>query len=142
LRASGYLAKEEIGVRIEIDLPGTSVLLSDFNLWHCVLNYSYLAFNEQEDDKFVHELDEAGVSQMRPYPEPFNHRVLLSWQRIFDLEAGDVERSGIPRVCSEQAPQSRTPFCHCEVDGVNRSNLIPGSGLPRTFQVLAMTERR
>jgi hypothetical protein len=91
LRASGYLAKEEIGVRIEIDLPGTSVLLSDFNLWHCVLNYSYLAFNEQEDDEFVHELEEAGVSQMRPYPEPFNHRVLLSWQRIFDLEAGDVE---------------------------------------------------
>jgi hypothetical protein len=91
LRASGHLAKGVMGVRIEIELPEDSVLLSDFNSWHCVLNHYYLSINEQEDDRFARELERAGVEQRWPYPEPFNLRVVSSWERIFDLEAGDVE---------------------------------------------------
>jgi hypothetical protein len=32
------------------------------------------------------------------------------------------------------------PLCHCEADEVSRSNLVRAMGLPRTFQVLAMTK--
>jgi len=91
LRASGHLAKGLLGVRIEVELPEASILLSDFNSWHCVLNRCYLSINEQEDESFVRELERAGVEQRWPYPEPFHLRVVSSWQRIFDLEAGDVK---------------------------------------------------
>lgn len=91
LRASGHLAKGLAGVRIEIELPELSVLISDFNSWHCVLNHYYLSINKQEDESFARELERAGVEQRWPYPEPFNLRMVSSWQRIFDIEAGDVE---------------------------------------------------
>ena len=94
LRASGHLAKGLPGVRIELELPEDSVLLSDFDSWHCVLNHCYLSINEQEDESFVRELERAGVEQTWPYPEPFHLRVVSSWQYIFDLEAGDVEWRG------------------------------------------------
>jgi hypothetical protein len=91
LRSSGHLAKGLLGVRIEFELPEDSVLLSDFDSWHSVLNRCYLSINEQEDESFVHELERAGVEQGWPYPEPFHLRVVSIWQRIFNLEAGDVE---------------------------------------------------
>jgi len=34
------------------------------------------------------------------------------------------------------------PSYHCEADKVSRSNLVGARGLPRTFQVLAMTKRK
>jgi hypothetical protein len=94
LRASGHLARGLPGVRIELELPEDSVLLSDFDSWHCVLNRCFLSLNEQEDETFVRELERTGVEQRWPYPEPFDLRVVSSWQRIFDLEAGDVEWRG------------------------------------------------
>jgi len=94
LRASGHLAKGLPGVRIELELPEDSVLLSDFDSWHCVLNRHFLSINDQEDDAFARELERAGVEWRWPYPEPFHARVVSSWQRIFDLEAGDAEWRG------------------------------------------------
>lgn len=61
LRASGHLAKGLPGVRIEVELPEHSVLLSDFNSWHCVLNHCCLSINEQEDESFVRELERTGA---------------------------------------------------------------------------------
>ena len=94
LRASGHLARGLPGVRIELELPEDSALLSDFDSWHCVLNRCFLSLNEQEDEAFVRELERTGVEQRWPYPEPFHLRVVSSWQHIFDLEAGDVEWRG------------------------------------------------
>jgi hypothetical protein len=94
LRASGHLAKGVPGVRIELELSEESVLLSDFNGWHCVLNRHFLSINEQEDEAVARELERAGVEWRWPYPEPFHARVVSSWQRIFDLEAGDAEWCG------------------------------------------------
>ena len=103
LRASAHLAKGQAGVRIEVDLPEDSVLLSDFNGWHCVLNRCFLPMDEQEDDSFSRELEQAGVEWVWPYPEPFDSRVVSSWQRIFDLEAGAPECWGPPSERSIQA---------------------------------------
>jgi hypothetical protein len=43
LRSSGHLATSTSGVRIELELALDRVLLSDYHLWHHVLNYWYLA---------------------------------------------------------------------------------------------------
>jgi len=91
LRAAAHLTKGAAGVRIEFELPEENVLLSDFNAWHRVLNRSFLPINEQEDEAFTRDLEKAGVEWRWPYPAPFHARVVSSWQRIFDLEAGDVE---------------------------------------------------
>jgi hypothetical protein len=91
LRASGHLAKGLPGVRIELELPEDRVLLSDFDAWHCVLNRCFLSLREQEEEVFTKELERTGVQQGWPYPEPFRSQVVSSWQRIFDLEAGDPE---------------------------------------------------
>ena len=103
LRASGHLTKGAAGVRIEFDLPEDSALLSDFSGWHCVLNHCFLPMNEQEDEAFARDLEKVGVEWRWPYPEPFHARVVSSWQRIFDLEAGDVEWWGPPSERSIQA---------------------------------------
>ena len=47
LRASGYLPKGEPGVRLELRVADDRVLLSDFDLWHYVLNYWYLPKSEK-----------------------------------------------------------------------------------------------
>jgi hypothetical protein len=103
LRASGHLAKGQPGVRIELELPEDTVLLSDFNGWHSVLNRHFLSISEQEDDAFGRELERAGVEWRWPYPEPFHDRVVSSWQRIFDVEAGDAEWWGAPAERTIQA---------------------------------------
>jgi hypothetical protein len=95
LRASGHLTKGTVGVRIEFDLPEENILLSDFNGWHCVLNRCFLSISEQEYEAFIGDLEKGGVEWGWPYPEPFHLRVVSSWQRIFDLEAGDVECWGL-----------------------------------------------
>lgn len=96
LRTSGHLAKGTPGICIEFEVPDNRVLLSDFDAWHCVLNGSFLSLSEEEDNAFDEELEKAGVQHGWPYPEPFNSRVISSWQRIFNMEAADPEWRGSP----------------------------------------------
>src|SRR5437016_2513700 len=56
LRASAHLPKGRRGVRIEFEIAGQLVLLSDFDLWHFPLNYWYLPASEQDDKAFEEEL--------------------------------------------------------------------------------------
>ncbi len=100
LRGVGYVPRGEKAVMIECEVPGERVLLSDFGAWHMVLNGSYLALTEAEDD----EWDRAWGKQLREYdywervgrrkgePEPADipHeqrlRLERSWERIFDFK--------------------------------------------------------
>lgn len=91
LRCAGHLERRVPGVRIEVDLPDSTVLLSDFGAWHCVLNRSFLPLNDSEDDALAAELETEGVDHRWPYPEPFRSRVVSSWQHIFDMDAGDAD---------------------------------------------------
>ncbi len=91
LRASGHLVKGVPGVRIELELPEDRALLSDFDAWHCVLNRYFLSLREQEEEAFAEELERAEVQPGWPYAEPFHSKVVSSWERIFDLKAGDPE---------------------------------------------------
>jgi hypothetical protein len=88
LRCRAHLAPGEKGVLLECNISDHLVLLSDFHLWHYVLNHSYLAENEQQGLLFEEKILQKGVSL---YEKPFfdnelNREVTDSWYRIFDLD--------------------------------------------------------
>ncbi len=56
LRCSSHLPKGTEGVRLKINIDDCKVLLSDFETWHYVLNYWYLAQSEADFDRFEQEL--------------------------------------------------------------------------------------
>ena len=89
LRAGGHLSKGQKGVRIEFECSDKAALLSDFDLWHYVLNYWYLPESEAEGEEFEVELKRHGLSffDTKPLPDPkFHDRMVKSWNRIFNLE--------------------------------------------------------
>lgn len=90
LRASGHCRPGTQATMLELELPAHQVLLSDFQKWHAVLNRSYLADSEDELEDFEEALQSAGVPDTWPYPEPFATRVVRSWERVFDIEGGEV----------------------------------------------------
>ncbi|MBR2566943.1 MAG: DUF3841 domain-containing protein [Paenibacillus sp.] len=72
MRRSGHLERGSHGVLLEVDLNPEEVLISDFDAWHCVLNQSFLALTEEEDQLY----DEGLISLTKEE----------SWERIFALE--------------------------------------------------------
>jgi hypothetical protein len=88
LRFGGHMEKGERGVRMQIEINDEKVLLSDFNLWHYVLNYWYLPKSEQDGEAFERELEKQGLSffKTKPLAGPSHEKIARSWQRIFDLD--------------------------------------------------------
>lgn len=91
LRSSGHFRKGTRGVRIEFEIPDDQVLLSDFESWHYVLNYWYLARSEAEDKAFDRYIALKGFDYFitRPLPEPYHNQLVATWLRIFDLDWAD-----------------------------------------------------
>lgn len=88
LRASSHLEKGTVGVRMEIEVGEAKVLLSDFELWHYVLNYWYLPATEKEGEDFESEIERRGFSfdEPKPLPHRYHKRIEKSWEKIFDLD--------------------------------------------------------
>ena len=96
LRSSGHLPKCQRGVRIEFEQSDKGVLLSDFDLWHYVLNYWYLPQTVTEREVFEAELSKHNLSffEMKPLPvRAYHQRIEDSWNLIFDLDWVDEEIS-------------------------------------------------
>ena len=95
LRAAGYLPRGEQGVRIELDVDDDRVLLSDFDLWHYVLNYWYLPESEKDGREFERKLARAGLSFYGCSHEcplmniQYRRQIEQSWERIFDINWSD-----------------------------------------------------
>lgn len=107
LRAGGHLSKGQHGVLLTLTIPENAVLLSDFDLWHYVLNYWYLPQSSAESDAFADELAAAGLDPhcTRPLLDPTYHRrIEASWQRIFDL--------------NWSAPEIASPKAEKQIQGV------------------------
>lgn len=89
LRYRAHIGKGEQGVRLEIDCPDSRAVLSNFDLWHYVLNYWYVPTSEADGLAFEAELAGRGLSffHQKPLPDESYHRSIVdSWDRIFDLE--------------------------------------------------------
>ncbi len=92
LRSSGHLPRKEKGVRIEFECHEDEVLLSDFELWHYVLNYWYLPSSIADDKRFENELEKKGLSffETKPLPDlEYHQKIQKSWERIFDIDWDD-----------------------------------------------------
>lgn len=79
LRLSGYMARGEKAVLLELEIPDNEIVLSDFDAWHFVLNRWYLsgALNEEDCDR-----DEAMFETL---PSAEKEQTLhKSWKRVFD----------------------------------------------------------
>jgi len=80
---------EGVRRRLELECPSDRVLLSNFSLWHHVLNYWYLPSSEADGDVFESELASHDLSffHQKPVPHDTYHRTIVeSWDRVFDLE--------------------------------------------------------
>jgi len=69
--------------RIKFDAPDNLVLLSDFALWHCVLNKHYIGTDRSEKRAIKRALS-------RPQ-ENFLSYMRRSWERIFNLDLKTFE---------------------------------------------------
>lgn len=113
LRASGHLPRGAPGVRIEFEADAQSVLLSDFSLWHFVLNYWYLPATPEEGDAFEAEVARRRMSFFlsKPLPDPALHaRIEASWERSFDLDWHHPDLAEPRRAKSIQATLWEVPL--------------------------------
>jgi len=86
LRHSTLLPPGTRGHRIEFTIPDHDVLLSDFELWHYVLNYWYLPQSERDADEFSARHESLRCSWSNPpHKQRVNDMIRTSWDRIFDL---------------------------------------------------------
>ncbi len=88
LRFSAHLPRGEVGVLVEFSAEPAAVLLSDFLLWHYVLNYWYLpesVVDEKRFDATVKSLGADVPSGVAKKNEAFHVEVRKSWDKIFDI---------------------------------------------------------
>lgn len=94
LRVPGHLERKTKGVLLELEVEPGNVLLSDFDDFNNVLNYGYIADNEEDFNKFYDELESYGYchydlqsEDKKPdILEEFKSRLYESWKKIFDSE--------------------------------------------------------
>lgn len=98
LRSSRYLTIPGTrAVRLVVEAPDHMVLLSGYDVWHSVLNKWHLSLSEAEADRVDH-LEARGRLTRQA--------IESSWERIFDLNAGDPDWLGKP---AERAIQACLP---------------------------------
>ena len=72
-------------VRIEFDVPKNEVLLSDYLLWHSVLNNAFIGDSEREDEFSYY------------YTELYSREdIEKSWEKIFNIEGNKTN----PYLCT------------------------------------------
>lgn len=93
LRCSGYAKRGTPLVQIEFEVPVKDILLSDFDVWHYVLNYFYIPENDSDDDAFSNKHKEACKLNWSVEFENSDPRLLQmlseireSWSKVFELE--------------------------------------------------------
>ncbi len=91
LRSSGHLPRGTRGYRVEIEMGDDEVLLSDYELWHYVLNYWYLGCSEFDANKFDLRHNSPVFSWTHPpCSKQLDRTIRRSWERIFDVDWFDL----------------------------------------------------
>ena len=97
MRQRGYANSGKKIVQLTIEADAKDVLLSDFDLFHYVLNYWYLAKDEDDDKTFELEYRSLGFefndlqnfSIQNENMKYLRKKIEDSWDNIFDLEKED-----------------------------------------------------
>lgn len=69
-------------VLLELEIDPKRIILSDYDLWHWVLNYWY-AGKSREAERFAKIYD---YYKQKPLPEPGHQLIEKTWHTIFDLD--------------------------------------------------------
>ena len=81
---------EGISAYMEIEVPDNEVQLSDFDLWHAVLNQGPLEDWKKMKKTFkeIERLEKVAGRRLEyaEYPQPLRDRIEKTWEGIFDLE--------------------------------------------------------
>jgi hypothetical protein len=88
LRFSGHIPTGETAVLIEFHVEASEVLLSDFELWHYVLNYWYLPHSNKDEARFdaiLASLTADTPSEVPTSNQAFHAKIRKSWEKIFDI---------------------------------------------------------
>lgn len=78
-------------VLLEIDIPDSEVLLSDFTLWHNVLNKYSVSGKRAYLERRIAKLEKSAgkILQYDELPMDIQEEVKETWQRVFDLNHRD-----------------------------------------------------
>ena len=88
LRCREYLEEGTRGARLEFEADASQTLLSDFALWHRVLNDGYCATSERDWDSFIALESRLTASdiRLRATHPVLRSKIEASWDRIFELD--------------------------------------------------------
>lgn len=79
------------GFRLEIKLPDDQVLLTDFELWHWVLNHDYIPYNYYELNFDLD--DERWDIAFRTKEKLSEEELEKSWEAVLDISLGWKQRN-------------------------------------------------
>lgn len=74
----GYGPGDEDYVCIEFEVPDNQVLLSDFDVWHIILNNGLISETEEEDERQEKYYESLTAEEQKAYKEK-------NWERVFDI---------------------------------------------------------
>lgn len=80
---------KEPHVLLTLEKPLEEILISDFHLWHYVLNYWSIVNSKKEEKEWdeICKIKDQSYYKNKPLPKPELHkRVEDSWQAIFNIE--------------------------------------------------------
>jgi hypothetical protein len=97
MRKSGLSARGNKVVQLEIEIPDEKVLLSDFDVFHSVLNNMYISSSKKDHDKFdkwyeslrIKYGDREYDAQQDIKSQIVNDVIEESWAGVFDLTKED-----------------------------------------------------
>jgi len=97
MRERGYSNRGEKIVQLTIEVDDKDILLSDFDLFHYVLNYWYLPVDVKDQKNFEMEYSDLGFGWndlqnfniQTQIMKDIRTKIEKSWDRIFDLERED-----------------------------------------------------
>jgi hypothetical protein len=97
MRESGLSARGDLIVQLEIEIPDEKVLLSDFDLFHCVLNNTYVSLSKEDSDKFDKWYESLGIkyddseydASQDEKLQKVEKAIVESWAGVFDLTKED-----------------------------------------------------
>lgn len=94
IRTLRYTVGNGMFYRLELEIPESRMVLTNYDEWHFVLNQSYISWNEAEESIFEKkEMYEKKLKQIngfydyKQYSNELKSEVVNSWERIFDLRS-------------------------------------------------------
>lgn len=127
LRAWRYFRDTRSGktknmVLLELEIDPKLILVSDFELWHFVLNQSYLPYNEKEDKRF----DKRSKGKLfESLPKNLKKEVVKSWERCLKLGSTSFKKFSKDFLSQKQIFQGIIPYIEkVQVKKVKRFEMI------------------